>query len=688
MSGSSNRHINKRVWFNKLGHRLSFYFISICIIFTLITVSSLLLRQYTADKAAVYTEGEKTIKAVKQQLARSLWNVDQDSTRILLEGMYRMPSIHSLRIIETLGTGYEYGTVNSPPHLSSELTFNGQSLGRLEVDVNEELITDKVLEQMKIIIISTTLMIGMIGFVFSIIVRRAVTQHLSAICEANYDASALNTKDFKPIELDRPDYEDELSDLVKALNEGRKQTVEFALARESYENQLEYQANFDVLTDLPNRRHIDQHLKTEMLDYERGDQRSKLTIFFIDLDGFKEVNDSLGHSSGDRILQESSQRLKRLFETYAGYVARFGGDEFIATFQCLSRSKAEDVAEEIINAFKESFSLNDSQLQLGCSIGVVMYPEDGKSTEELIRKADTAMYKAKEAGRNTFAFYDQSMMHDILLNNTIKTKLQHAILEQKLEIHYQPLINLKTMELAGFEALVRWEDDDLGKVRPDLFIPIAEKTGLVFDVDTWVFENAIEQVKQWRAEFQQHLIISINFSATNFHHRTLSNWISHHPIFLERLDWVELEVTERLVLDDDPVVTKRIDQLLQAGLRFSIDDFGTGYSSLGYIKKFSHILSKIKMDRVFVNEIINSNSDRALVKSIVTLAESLSIEVLAEGIETRRQEEVLVNLGCDFAQGFLYAKPMPASEVKEFIQRWNDMPKLDLGKTQSAQENS
>lgn len=663
--------LNKRFGFNKLGHRLSFYFISICIIFTLITVSTLLLRQYSADRAAVYTEGEKTIKAVKQQLARSLWNVDQDSTRILLEGMYRMPSIQSLRIVEALGNSYEYGEVNSPPDLSTDLIFNGQGLGRLEVDVNEDLIEDKVFKQMKVIIISTTLMIGMIGFVFSIIVRRAVTQHLSSIRDANYDPSGLSAKNFVPIKLDRPDYEDELSDLVQALNEGRRQTVEFALARESYENQLEYQANFDVLTDLPNRRHIDRHLKQDMLNHDRSDHRTKLAMFFIDLDGFKEVNDSLGHSAGDRILQESSQRLKKLFEDYKGYVARFGGDEFIATFECISRSKAEDVAEEIINVFKESFSLNDSQLQLGCSIGVVIYPEDGKSTEELIRKADAAMYKAKEAGRNTFAFFDQGMMHDILLNNTIKTKLQHAISEQKLEIHYQPLINLKDMTLAGFEALVRWEDEDLGKVRPDVFIPIAEKTGLIFDIDTWVFEKSIEQVKEWRKDYGNDFIISINFSATNFHHRNLTNWIKQHPIFLQRLDWVELEVTERLVLDDDPVVTKRIDQLLQAGLRFSIDDFGTGYSSLGYIKKFSHILSKIKMDRVFVNEIINSSSDRALVKSIVTLADSLAIEVLAEGIETRKQEEVLINLGCDFAQGFLYAKPMPSNEVSEFIQRWD-----------------
>jgi len=668
--------IKQRFRFQKLGKRLSFYFISICILFLLATVSSLLFLQYQDDKSAVYEESEKTIHAIRQQLARSLWNVDQDSTRILLEGMYRMPSIQGLRIVESLGNVYEYGEVESPPNLNSELVFNGQSLGRLEVDVNEEIISSRVLDQLRTIIVSSTLMIGLIGFVFSIIVRKAITQHLTAICDATYDPDRLNSKTYTPIQLDRPNYQDELSDLVDRLNEGHKQTIEFARARESYESQLEYQANFDVLTDLPNRRDIDRHLKSEMADNDHSDHKTRMAMLFIDLDGFKEVNDGLGHSVGDHILQESAHRLRNLLEQYNGYVARFGGDEFIASFNCKSHSAAEEVAEEVIHVFKENFSYHDTQLQLGCSIGVVLYPEDGKTTEELIRKADTAMYKAKAAGRNTYAFFDQGMMHDIVQNNTIKNKLQEAMSKNQLEIHYQPLINLKDMSITGFEALLRWEDPDLGKVAPDLFIPIAEKTGLIFDIDTWVFENAIEQVKLWRKEFDEQFIISVNFSPTNFHHRQLPNWINKHEVFLQHLDWVELEVTERLVLDDDPVVLREIEHLLQAGLKFSIDDFGTGYSSLGYIKKFSHILSKIKIDRIFVNELIKSDSDRALVKSIITLADSLAIEVLAEGIESRKQEEVLINLGCDYAQGYLYAKPLPISEIPNFISRWRQTPHI------------
>ena len=676
MSQTFLQKIMPRIRFKKLGSRLTFYFIAIGFFFTLVTVSALLIKQYEDGRISVYAEANDTIKAVNQQLARSLWNVDQDSTHILLEGVYRMPSIHGVRIVESLGNEYQYGELKTPPSLSKPLMFNGQNMGRIEVNVKDELITESVKEQLIVILFSSTLMIGLIGFVFSIIVKNSVTRHLSQISEETAKPVQLTSKTFTPIILNRYDYHDEITDLVNALNLGRKQVAEFALAKESYEDQLEHQANFDMLTNLPNRRHIEVHLKSAMHDQHENEQFTKLAIFFIDLDGFKEVNDSLGHSIGDKILLDSAVRLKKLITHYDGYVARFGGDEFIASFNCNSRAEAENVADKTILAFRENFVLNDVQLQLGCSIGVVLYPEDGQNTEDLIRRADTAMYKAKEAGRNTFAFFDQSMMHNIVLHNTIKNKLKDAIKNGQLELYFQPLINLQDMSITGFEALLRWEDDDLGKVRPDLFIPIAEKSGLIFDIDIWVFEHAIAQVKKWRAEFEEDFIVAINFSPTNFHHRDLPDWTQNHNIFLQHLDWVELEVTERLMLDDDPVVMQGIKQLLKSGLHFSIDDFGTGYSSLGYIKKFSHILSKIKIDRMFINELNNNISDQALVKSIITLAESLSIEVLAEGVESLKQEETLIKLGCEYAQGFFYSKPVPISEIPDFIHKWKQSPHI------------
>lgn len=676
MTNSLLKKIKRGYQFKRLGNRLTFYFVSIGLLFTTVTVSILLLKQYQEGYTSLYAEANDTIKAVNQQLARSLWNVDQESTHILLEGVFRMPSIQGVQIIETLGNHYIYGEMTSPPSLSRPLIFNGQNMGRIEVTVKSDLINENVQDQVMFIIINSTLMIGLIAFFFSFIVKKSVTRHLTYISHETSRPKQLTREFYQPIILDRPEYNDELSDLVSALNRGRKQVAEFAEAKKTYENQLEYQANFDMLTNLPNRRHIEHHLNNEISNQEHSSKLSKLAILFIDLDGFKEVNDSLGHSMGDRILLDSATRLKGLVAEYDGYVARFGGDEFIASFRCQSREDAELVAEKTILAFKENFTLNDSQLQLGCSIGVVLYPEHGENTEDLIRRADTAMYKAKEAGRNTFAFFDQSMMHNIVLHNTIKSKLKDAIAKDQFTLHFQPLINLKDMTIIGFEALIRWYDEDLGNVRPDLFIPVAEKAGLIFEIDVWVFEKAIAQVQKWREQLQQDFIVAINFSPTNFHHRSLLDWAHNHDVFKQTLSWVELEVTERLMLDDDPIVMRGIKELLKSGLKFSMDDFGTGYSSLGYIKKFSHILSKIKIDRLFVSEIMNSPSDQALVKSIITLADSLKIEVLAEGIETKEQEISLTGLGCDYAQGFFYSKPLPIEDIPEFVNNWqgNKMP--------------
>ena len=676
MTNSLLKKIKRGYQFKRLGNRLTFYFVSIGLLFTTVTVSILLLKQYQEGYTSLYAEANDTIKAVNQQLARSLWNVDQESTHILLEGVFRMPSIQGVQIIETLGNHYIYGEMTSPPSLSRPLIFNGQNMGRIEVTVKSDLINENVQDQVMFIIINSTLMIGLIAFFFSFIVKKSVTRHLTYISHETSRPKQLTREFYQPIILDRPEYNDEISDLVSALNRGRKQVAEFAEAKKTYENQLEYQANFDMLTNLPNRRHIEHHLNNEISNQEHSSKLSKLAILFIDLDGFKEVNDSLGHSMGDRILLDSATRLKGLVAEYDGYVARFGGDEFIASFRCQSREDAELVAEKTILAFKENFTLNDSQLQLGCSIGVVLYPEHGENTEDLIRRADTAMYKAKEAGRNTFAFFDQSMMHNIVLHNTIKSKLKDAIAKDQFTLHFQPLINLKDMTIIGFEALIRWYDEDLGNVRPDLFIPVAEKAGLIFEIDVWVFEKAIAQVQKWREQLQQDFIVAINFSPTNFHHRSLLDWAHNHDVFKQTLSWVELEVTERLMLDDDPIVMRGIKELLKSGLKFSMDDFGTGYSSLGYIKKFSHILSKIKIDRLFVSEIMNSPSDQALVKSIITLADSLKIEVLAEGIETKEQEISLTGLGCDYAQGFFYSKPLPIEDIPEFVNNWqgNKMP--------------
>ena len=661
----------------RLGDRLAWYFISIGLVFTLAVSIALIEYEHIKYTEQVERDSRETVRTIKDQLERSLWNVDDESAQILLDGLARSPSIKGISLIDESGASKELGSFTSPADFSEQLTYDSQILGYLQVQINDTYLDENFIDRVKLLGLSAAIFIGIFGCFLQIIVRRLVTDHLTVISRATADPERMSTKSYQPIILKRPPINDELTDLVEALNEAQKDAIDFKQARESYENQLEYQANNDALTLLPNRRHIDRHLSKEMELISRNSSTERLVVFFIDLDGFKEVNDSLGHSVGDRVLQASAKRLKEIVASNKkGYVARFGGDEFIAACECESKQHAEAIAERIIGSFRENFAHNDAQLQLGCSLGVVFFPDHGTTTEELIRKADTAMYKAKEAGRNTFAFFEQSMLQDVMLKNTIKNKLQSALEEERLEIHYQPLINLRDMSISGFEALLRWEDKDLGKVRPDLFIPIAEQTGLVFSLDKWVLKTGAKQVKTWREQFDRPFTLSVNFSPTNFHHRQFMPWIQDDLASHGDLEWVELEVTERLVLNYDQSVLQGIEEMLKLGLSFSIDDFGTGYSSLGYIKKFSHILSKIKIDRLFVHEIINHSSDRALVQSIVTLADSLNIEILAEGVESRRQEEVLLQLGCDYAQGYLYGKPMSVADIPEFIDSWYKKPRI------------
>lgn len=661
----------------RLGDRLAWYFISIGLVFTLAISISITEYEHIKYSEQVDKESRETVRAVKDQLERSIWNVDEESTLILLDGLARSQSISGIRLVDEDSLDEQLGDFNSPPDFTETLQYEGQRLGTLQITVNNTYLDERFIERIKLLGISAAVFIGLFGCFLQIIVRRLVTDHISEISSATADPARMASKSYQPIMLRRPPIQDELTGLVDALNEAQKQSIDFKQARESYENQLEYQANNDALTHLPNRRHIERHLSKEMEQITKQSGAERLVIFFIDLDGFKEVNDSLGHSVGDNILQASGKRLRDLIANNKnGYVARFGGDEFIAACSCDTKSEAELIGESIIHSFREDFLHNEAQLQLGCSLGIVFFPDDGTTTEELIRKADTAMYHAKNAGRNTFAFFEQSMLQDVMLKNTIKNKLQTALNEEKLVIFYQPLINLRDMTVCGFEALLRWEDKDLGKVRPDLFIPVAEQTGLVFGIDRWVLKNASKRVKQWRNQFDSNYMLSVNFSPTNFHHRQIIPWIREELPTIEELEFVELEVTERLVLNYDNTVLTGIEEMLKLGLSFSIDDFGTGYSSLGYIKKFSHILSKIKVDRLFVHEIINHSSDRALVQSIVTLAKSLNIEVLAEGVESRRQEEVLVQLGCDYAQGYHYGKPMPEEEIPEFLEQWNKKPRI------------
>ena len=673
MAASRKYSLFKFLLRSTLGQRLALYLMLICISFSLITITGVMLFQYQRDYHSYHEKTASSIEAIKEQLAHSLWRVDEESIQLLLVGTYRLSHISGLMLDDPIGGEFHFGELALDNNLVVNLQFEGEYVGRLTASVNHQGVIDGVVRYGKKIVITILIIFGLIGVTFTMLLNQVVTRHIRKICQITNSSDFASHKSYHPIILERDLIEDELTDLVNILNAAQKKNIDHAVARESYEYQLELQANYDALTNLPNRYHATDYFNRIAANVE-PENKKVLAILFIDLDGFKEINDTLGHNLGDLILKQTASRFDDLAKLQGGYISRFGGDEFVAGIVCDSKAEAEDFAEKIIGVLRKNFIINNNNLRLSCSIGIVFSPPEPSDIDELIRKADIAMYNAKESGRNCFVAFDESMIESIVNLASIKNKLQKAIADNLLEIYYQPLIDLRARKIIGFEALLRWHDEELGFISPEVFIPVAEKAGMVFSLDSWVFSRAVEQVAKWRQLTGEDFIVSVNFSPGNFVDKALLNWLAADKIFQQKLDWVEVEVTERIMLDDEPLVMESLEKMLAFGISFSIDDFGTGYSSLGYIKKFNHVLSKIKIDRMFVSELIHDDAGQALVKSIVTMADSLSIEVLAEGVETLDQEQILIRLGCNFAQGFYYSRPQPAADIERLIVEANPLP--------------
>ena len=653
-----------------IGLRLSFYVVSIMLFFAAISVILLVyVESHQAEKELVRKTSE-IVDTIEKQVGSYLWNINDNSIQLTLESLVELPYIKNAVIVDEKERRFYAGSQFSPQNFSRDIYFQNLKLGVLSVGYDlKEFKTNAYNKYIPTILI-VLFTIGLMTLVFYVIVNRVIIRHITFISHSAKTFSLYSAIDFLPLSLQRKPKNDEISDLVNVLNDGRKSAVELLHAKKDYEEQITYQANFDLLTGLPNRRHLYNHLGQQLDKYELA--KGRLATFFIDLDGFKQVNDSMGHNVGDKVLTECAMRLQKTANDLDAYIARLGGDEFVICCYLESDQSHINVCEAIIEGFDEKISAQGVHVKLGCSIGVSIHPDQFSSEPRTILSyADNALCKAKLVGKNTFFCFDESTRKEQELENKIKSKLLNAIEHKLFHVNYQPLVDIQKNKVIGFEALIRWKDEEIGWVRPDIFIAIAEKMGVVFDIDRWVFETSIKQVAEWREEFEKPFILSINFSPTNFYHNCFSSWLSESNVFQQkRVDWIELEVTERLVLNDDPIVLDGIKKIREKGISFSIDDFGMGYSSLGYIKKFSHMLSKIKIDRMFINEILETEFDIAFVKSIMMLGDSLGLTVLAEGVEEEGQVDLLRKIGCEYVQGYYFSKPLPVSEMKNFLDEW------------------
>ncbi len=430
------------------------------------------------------------------------------------------------------------------------------------------------------------------------------------------------------------------------------------------EKHLERLAHYDPLTGLANRILFRARLDQAILRAERSGER--VALMLLDLDDFKNVNDTLGHPMGDALLSITAKRISdsvRRIDT----VARLGGDEFGLVLEAFAEMRSLDfLSSKILARVSEPFSLAGQKIFVSGSIGISLYPDDGKDVDGLLQNADTAMYHTKKRGKNRFSYFSPDMNKRARYRMTMETRLREAIENSEFELHYQPQFNLLTRQLIGCEALVRWRHKSKGLILPNHFITIAEETGLISRIGNWVLQTACDQVRLWKSQRFPEFQVSVNLSGVQIRSENILQDIS---TIVNRAEidpkLIELEMTETVLMHDRDRAVELLKKLKSLGLVLSIDDFGTGYSSMAYLKLFP--VDKLKIDRSFIRELATDQDDKAIVKAIIAMAQSLKLNVLAEGVETRTQAELLRSYGCQEVQGFYFGRPMPVEEFDHFV---------------------
>ena len=431
------------------------------------------------------------------------------------------------------------------------------------------------------------------------------------------------------------------------------------------EERIQRLALFDQLTGLPNCTELQTRFKFALnLAQRHGKQ---MALMFLDLDRFKNVNDTLGHSVGDQLLMAVSQRLKTTLRE-EDTLSRLGGDEFILLLPDATEEGAREVAMKLIEAAAQPYQIDQYELINTISIGIAIYPQDGADFETLSKNADAAMYRVKRAARNDLCFFTEEMQANSVRSLQLVNALHHALARNELQVHYQPQIAMQDGRIIGAEALLRWTHPELGAVSPAEFIPIAEDSGQILQIGEWVLRTAVQQLKTWMNQGLPAMVMAVNLSAVQFRHPNLIEMVTR---ILDEAgvpaELLEIELTEATAMDNPATAIDIMNRLHERGIRMSIDDFGTGYSSLSYLKKFK--VYKLKIDQSFVRDISHDPDDKAIVTAIINLASSMGLQTIAEGVETASQLAYLRLQGCDEVQGYYFSRPVPADAFEAFVRQ-------------------
>lgn len=531
------------------------------------------------------------------------------------------------------------------------ITHEGNDLGEYIIGISR----DKMLEQLTSILkqrvmsyfILILVMVISIYFVF----RRSVLIPIKRLINGSKSVAHGNLDT-----IVEKSSNDELGELTDMFN--------YMTSEIRHEQQeLSHQASYDSLTNLPNRMLANDRLKVELKRAKRENRR--IAVMFIDLNNFKIINDTMGHATGDLLLVEVSQRMKKRLRD-GDTIARLGGDEFVVILPTIDNlTEVEDIAERMLEAVEQPFRLGDRDVKVSYSIGVALYPEDGNNVEKLMANADNAMYQAKAGSARHVRFFSQEMNDEIENQLQLEQGLHDAINNGELALNFQPIIDVKSGQFKGAEVLLRWNHPQRGMISPEIFIPMAEMTGQIIPIGKWVIREAARCISEWQSQGLNPNCLSVNISRVQLQEGLISHLRDVMSEFNIDAKQLMLEITESVLMENVDIIKSQLDTINDAGIRLSLDDFGTGFSSLSYLKNFPFY--SLKLDRSFVEAVPDNKEDTTLVSSIIALAKGLNLQVVAEGIECEEQLQALKGMGCDTVQGYYIGRPMDQIAFKEYL---------------------
>jgi diguanylate cyclase len=675
-----------------IGKKLRVINLLIVSLITLLTISSMSFFMYGSLRDDYQKEATTLSAMLAQSVNSALLSNDAEAAQGALDGLRTVRDVLRAEIYDKSGHLFasyarENNTFNAPLSFDPSQYEKAAHFGSLALDnVSPVLSVSPGKEQIGTITIRLNLVdaythlayqIGillLVGlFSFTLIaalltkLQKSITLPLLSLTEAMHKVSKDGDFSARATLVSQ----DEIGELASVFNQmldelsKRENSLHQELKeRRRIEERLSEIAHFDSVSNLPNRYSFNSQIDRALINYKYD--LEKFALMFLDLDNFKYVNDTFGHHAGDLLLARVAERLRGSLRQ-EDYIARLGGDEFaIIMYDFIGISQISSVSGKILAALQQPFFLEGHEAFIGASIGITICPDNGEDRETLQRQADSAMYQAKNLGKNTFQFYqaDLSLAHKNRIN--IEAQLRRSLEHDEIVVYYEPIVEIPTERIVGFEALARWIKQDGTIVRPDDFIPLAEETGLIIDIGNHVINSSAVQTAAWVNRFGQ-TFISVNFSSRQFKQNDLANDV------LKTLKnaglqpcYFEMEITESILMNNSSDSMNLLGLLIDQGMGVAIDDFGTGYSSLSYLTSFP--ISKIKIDRSFVAKLPNDKNALAVVTAIIGLAKSLNLKVVAEGIETVEQFTCLAKLGCQYGQGYLFGKPLPAVEATKLLE--------------------